>query len=53
MGMKLIIHSQTSTVAPFPLGMDKKFHLPLYDICYYLSMLGLKFIHVDKRAPGE
>ena len=33
------------------LGMDKLFHRTLYDGCNYLSMLGLKLIHVSKRGP--
>ena len=32
------------------LGMDKKFHLTLYWVCDYLSMLGLKLIHVSKSS---
>ena len=34
------------------LGMDKKFHLTLYNGCNYLSMLGLKLIHVSISGPG-
>ena len=30
------------------LGMDKQFHLTLYQTCNYLSMLGLKLNHVKK-----
>ena len=33
------------------LGMDKKFHLTLYNGCNYLSMLGLKLNHISKRGP--
>ena len=33
------------------LGMDKKFHPILYNGCNYISMLGLKLIHVSKRLP--
>ena len=44
-GMKLFVHSQTSTVQPL------KFHPTLYWACGYLSMLGLKLIHVSKRGP--
>ena len=34
------------------LGTDKWFHLTLhYDGCKYLSMLGLKLIHIGKRGP--
>ena len=32
------------------LGMDKLFHLTLYNECNYLSMLGLKSIHVSERG---
>ena len=32
------------------LGMDKKFHPTHYNRCNYLSMLGLKLIHVSKRG---
>ena len=35
------------------LGMDKWFHPTLYNGCYYLSMLGFKLIHFDKRGPRE
>ena len=35
------------------LGMNKKFHPTLYNGCYYLSMLGLKFIHVSKMGYGN
>ena len=30
---------------------DKQFHFTLYNICNYLSMLGLKLIHVSQRDP--
>ena len=32
------------------LGMDKSFHPTCYNGCNYLSMLGLKLIHVSKRG---
>ena len=32
------------------LGMDKLFHPTHYNGCNYLSMLGLKLIHVSKRG---
>ena len=35
------------------LGMDKWFLLTFYNGCDYLSMLGLKLIHVRKRAPRK
>ena len=31
------------------LGMDKQFHPTLYNGCDYISMLGLKLMHVSKR----
>ena len=31
--------------------MDKKFYSTFYDGCIYLSMLGLKLNHVNKRGP--
>ena len=33
------------------LGMDKYFHPTLYNVCNYVSMLGLKVNHVRKRDP--
>ena len=33
--------------------MDRKFHSTLYNGCNYLSMLGLKFIHISKRGSSE
>ena len=47
--MKLLVHSQTSTDAPWSLGNDKYLHLALYSECNYLSMLGLKLIHVSSE----
>ena len=35
------------------LGMDKLFHLTFYNGCYYLSMLGLKLIHVSRVGGCE
>ena len=43
--MKLLVQSQTST-AP----MDKLFHPTLYNWCDYLSLLGLKLMHVSKMG---
>ena len=34
------------------LGMDKLFHPTLYNGRNYMSMLGLKLIHVSKKGPG-
>ena len=50
-GMTLLIHSQTTTVAPLKFGNGYQFHPMLYDGCNYSSMLGLKLIHVSKRDP--
>ena len=33
------------------LEMDKWFHPTLYNVCNYVSMLGLKLIHVNKSGP--
>ena len=33
--------------------MDEYFHPTVYDECNYLSMLGLKLIHVSKMAPSQ
>ena len=33
------------------LGMDKCSHLKLYNVCNFLSMMGLKLIHASKRSP--
>ena len=35
------------------LGMDKEFHLTLYRVCDYLSMLRFKLNHVIKRGPTQ
>ena len=35
------------------LSMDKLFHPTLYMTCDYLSMLGLKLIHISKGYPGN
>ena len=49
--MKLLIQSQTSTMQPWSLGMDTLFHPKLYWECDYLSIIGLKLIHVSKWGP--
>ena len=46
-----IIHSQTSKVHRWSLEKDKWFHPTLYWACGYLSMLGLRLIHISKRGP--
>ena len=48
--MTLLIHSQTSTVHCWSLGMDKQFHPILHHGWNYLSMLGLNLNHVSKRG---
>ena len=50
--MKLLIHSQTLTVKPWSLSMEKQFHPTLDDECKYLPMVRLKLIHVSKRTPS-
>ena len=49
--IELFIHSQTSTIQPLKFGMDKWLYPTLYWACGYLSIRGLKLIHVDKRVP--
>ena len=51
-GLKLLIHSQTSTVQLRSLGIDKWFNCIHYWAHNYPFMLGLKLIHVSKRDPG-
>ena len=38
-GMKLLIHSHTSTVQPLNLEIDKQFHPTIYKGYDYLAML--------------
>ena len=52
-GTKSFIHSQTSTVQRWSLGMDKPFNPSLYRGYNYLSMLGLRLNHVSKRDPWQ
>ena len=40
--MKLLIHTQTLTVQPWILQMDKFFHPTFYRACEYSSVPGLK-----------
>ena len=49
--MKLLI-PKLQRLCRWSLGMDKYFHPTHYWTCDYLSMLGLKLIHVSKGAPG-
>ena len=48
-GMELFIHSQTWTLAPLKLRMDKYFHPALHNECNFISML--EFNHVNKAGP--
>ena len=51
--MKLIIHSKRQRCSCRSLEMDdKSLHSTFYWVCDYLSMLGLKLIHVSKRCPS-
>ena len=46
--MKLLIHSQTSTIAPLKFGYEIR-NFNSYWAYDYFSMLGLKLIHFSKR----
>ena len=50
--MKLVIHSQTTTLPSLKFENGNIIHPTLYDGCIYLSMPGLKLIHVSKRGPS-
>ena len=41
----------TQTVPPFKFGNELVIHPTHYWACDYLSMMGLKLIHVNKRGP--
>ena len=49
--MKLLMHSQTSTLQRWSLRMDKLFYPTLYNGRNYLCILEIKLNHVDKRSP--
>ena len=49
-GMKLLIHYSLQRLHRWSSEMENKFHPTLYNGCNYLSMLGLKMIHVSKRC---
>ena len=51
--MKLDIHSQTSPTESTPVNFEngKIIYPTLYDGCKYLSMLGIKLIHANKKEP--
>ena len=48
--MKSLIHSQTSTVAPLKFGNGYVISSLTLLACEYISMLGLKLIHVSERV---
>ena len=48
--MKLLIYSQISIATPLQCK-NLQFHIILYNWYIYLSILGLKLNHVNKRAP--
>ena len=50
--MKLIIHSKLQWCSCRSLEMDKSLYSTIFWACDYLSMLGLKLIHVSKRCPS-
>ena len=49
--MKLLIHSQISTVASLKFRNGFMISSHTNNGCIYLSMLGIKLIHVNKRGP--
>ena len=51
-GIKLLVHSQTSTVQPLIFGNGQVIYPILYWACGYVSMLALKLNYVSKWAPG-
>ena len=48
MGWNCLTISKLQCLHSWSLGMDKQFHLTHYNGCNYLSILGLKLIHVSK-----
>ena len=50
--VKLRIHYQTTRVQLLKFVIGSIFHQRLYWTCDYLSMLGLKLVHVSKWASG-
>ena len=51
MGMNYLSLPKLQRLHRWSLGLDKWFHPTLYKPCDYLSMLGLKLIHVSKMGP--
>ena len=50
--MKLLIHSQKSTVAPWK-GTETQFYPTLYNGCDFLSIVWLNLIHISKKGQGR
>ena len=50
-GVKIIIHSQTSTIAPLKFGNGYLFDVTLYQACDGLSISALKQKRVSKNGP--
>ena len=51
MGWNYLVIPKLQRFHRWGLGMDKQFHSTPYNSFDYLSLLGLKFIHVSKRGP--
>ena len=51
--MKLRIHSPIQRLRRWGLGIGEYLHPTLYNERNYLSMWGLKLMHVSKRDPGK
>ena len=55
-GMKLLVGQNYLSIpklqwySRWRLGMDKEFHPTMYWLCDYLSMAGLKLVHVNMRC---
>ena len=50
-GIKLLLHSQTSTVAPLKFGNGLVIWSHIFNGCNLLCLLGLKLNYVGKRGP--
>ena len=48
--MNVLIHCQTSTAQPLKFGNWQVISSHIYNGCDYLSLLGLRLIHVSKRG---
>ena len=51
--MKLLIHFQTSTVAPLKFGMGQVISSHTLRVMWLFIHAGLRMIHVSKRGPRE